>query len=138
VKEVNHCVSRAIIQEAVSIGARILVLEDLTNIRKRIKGSRRLRTRLHRWPWRELQQFLEYKAEAEGIEVLYVKPAYTSVTCSSCGSFGLRHKHLFHCSSCGSYQHSDRNAAINLCKFGKSVVLPTAPVNVPKVAAVIG
>lgn len=138
VKEVNHCVSKAIIREAVSAGAKTLVLEDLRNIRKRIKGNKRLRTRLHRWPWRELQQFLEYKAEAQGIEVLYVNPAYTSVTCSSCDSSGLRHKHLFQCSICGSYQHSDRNAAINLCKLGKSVVLPTAPVNVPKVATIIG
>ena len=37
-----------------------------------------------------------------------------------------------------SFQHSDRNAAINLCKLGESVVSPTAPVNVPKVAATIG
>lgn len=138
VKEMNHCISKALIQEAISIGAKTLVLEELRNIRKRIKGNKRLRTRLHRWPWRELQQFLEYKAEAQGVDVLYVHPAYTSVTCSRCSSSGLRHKHLFHCSSCGSYQHSDRNAAINLCKLGKSVVLPTAPVNVPMVAASIG
>ncbi len=138
VKEINHCVSKAVIKEALCLGAKTLVLEKLTNIRKRIKGNKRLRTRLHRWPWRELQQFLEYKAEAHGIEVVYVNAAYTSVTCSSCGSSGIRHKHLFQCSTCGSFQHSDRNAAINLCKLGESVVSPTAPVDVPKVAATVG
>lgn len=135
VKEINHCVSKAIVKEAKSLGARALILEDLTNIRSRIKGNKRLRTRLHRWPWHQLQQFLAYKAEAEGIEVVYVNPAYTSVTCSTCQSMGVRHRHTFQCSSCGSFQHSDRNAAINLCKLGETVVSPTALVNVPMVAA---
>jgi IS605 OrfB family transposase len=135
VKETNHVISKAIVQEAVTCGARFVVLEDLTNIRKRIKGNKRMRSRLHRWPWRELQQFVEYKAQAKGIEVIYVNPAYTSQTCSSCGCLGSRHKHLFKCLNCGSYQHSDRNAAINLLKLGESAVSLTAPVNVPMVAA---
>ena len=115
-----------------------IVLEDLKNIRKRIRGNKRMRTRLHRWPWRQLQDMIEYKAQTEGMHVEYVNPAYSSLVCSNCGALGRRRRHLFQCSSCGSYQHSDRNAAINLCKLGKSVVLPTAPVNVPKVAAIIG
>jgi len=115
--------------------AKAIVLEDLTNIRKRIKGNKRMRSRLHRWSWYELQQFIEYKAQAKGIATQYVNPAYTSQTCSSCDCLGSRHKHLFKCSSCGSYQHSDRNASVNLLKLGESVVSPTARVNVPMVAA---
>ncbi|NGX55027.1 MAG: hypothetical protein KR126chlam2_00649, partial [Chlamydiae bacterium] len=70
-----------------------------------------------------------------GLRVVYVNPQYTSLTCSRCESMGQRHKHLFKCSNCGSYQHSDCNAAINLCKLAKAAVLATAPVNVPMVAA---
>ena len=136
VKETNHVVSKAIVEEAVKSGAKIVVLEDLTNIRKRIKGNKRMRSRLHRWSWREFQQFVGYKAQAKGIEVVYVNPAYTSQTCSKCGHLGSRHKHLFKCSNCGSYQHSDCNAAINLLKLGESVVSSTAPVNMPMVAVV--
>ena len=136
VKETNHIVSKAIIEEAVQCGAKAIVLEDLTNIRKRIKGNKRLRSRLHRWSWYELQQFVEYKAQAKGIEVFYLNPAYTSQNCSICGCLGYRHKYLFKCSNCGSYQHSDRNAAVNLLKLGESVVSPMAPVNVPMVAAI--
>lgn len=135
VQETNHIVSKLIVEEAVATGARTIVLEDLRNIRKRIKANKRMRTRLHRWAWYQLQQFIIYKAEAVGIEVIFVNPAYTSRTCSRCDCLGSRNKHRFRCSSCGSYQHSDCNAAINLCKLAGSAVPATAPVNVPMVAA---
>lgn len=126
VKDVNHVVSKAIVGEAIRLGAKQIVLEDLTNIRSRIRGNKRMRSRLHRWSWEELQQFVEYKAQAHGIGILYVNPAYTSQTCSKCSSLGVRQKNRFRCPSCGSYQHSDRNAAINLLRLGESVVSPTA------------
>jgi putative transposase len=135
VKEVNHIVSKSIVAEAVQSGVRAIVLEELTNIRQRIKAKKRIRSRLHRWAWDELQRFVEYKAQAVGISVDYVNPAYSSQICSRCGFLGVRKKHRFSCSSCGCYQHSDRNAAINLLRLGESVVSPMAPVNVPIVAA---
>jgi putative transposase len=135
VRETNHIVSKLIVQEAVANGVKTIVLEDLKNIRERIQGNKRIRTRLNRWAWYQLQQFIAYKAEAVGIEVIFVNPAYTSQTCSGCGCLGTRDKHRFRCSSCGSYQHSDCNAAINLCKLVGSAVPATAPVNVPMVAA---
>ena len=134
VKETNHIVSKAIIEEAVQKGISTIILEDLTNIRKRIRGNKRIRSRLHRWSWYELQQFVAYKAQAKGIGIVYVNPAYTSLTCSICENFGCRDRGLFKCSNCGSKQHSDRNAAANLLKLGKSIVLSMAPVNVPMVA----
>lgn len=137
VKETNHIVSKAIIKEAIGTGAKMIVMEDLTNIRKRIKGNKRMRSRLHRWSWHELQQFVEYKAQAKGISVTYINPAYSSQSCSVCDSLGSRHKHQFKCSNCGSYQHSDRNAAINLLKLAGSVVPATASVSMPMVATAL-
>jgi putative transposase len=134
VKETNHIVSKKIVQEAVDSGAKIIVLEDLTNIRKRIKGNKRMRSRLHRWSWYELQQFVEYKAEAMGINVVYLNPSHTSQTCSKCDCLGSRHKHRFKCSNCLGYQNSDRNACQNLLKLGESVVSSTASVKMPVVA----
>ena len=134
VKETNHIVSKQIIEEAVKINAGYIVLENLTNIRKRIKGNKRMRSRLHRWAWRELQQFIKYKAQAKGITVLFVNPAYSSQICSKCDGLGSRHKHNFKCLVCGCYQHSDLNSAINLLKLGESVVSSMAPVNMPMVA----
>lgn len=126
VKDVNHVVSKAIVAEAIRIGAKHIVLEDLTNIRSRIKGGKRIRSRLHRWSRDEFRRFVEYKAQAHGISIVYVNPAYTSQTCSVCNHLGVRQRHRFKCPSCGSYQHSDRNAAINLLRLGESVVSSTA------------
>src|SRR5579872_2480827 len=66
-KHVNHELSKQIIQEAMEQKAGLIVLEDLTNIRKRIKAGKRMRTRLHRWGFFQLQTFIQYKAEANGL-----------------------------------------------------------------------
>jgi IS605 OrfB family transposase len=61
VTHVNHQASKAIVEEAINSGTSTIVMEDLTHIRKRIKGNKRMRTRLHRWAWAELQRFVLYK-----------------------------------------------------------------------------
>jgi len=137
VKETNHLVSKSIVQEAMQNGVQRIIMEDLTHIRRRIKAGKRMRCRLHRWPWYELQQFVEYKGKAQGMNIQYVNPAYTSLTCSICDNLGTRHKHQFKCFNCGSYQHSDRNACRNLCKLAGSVVPAMASVNMPMVATAL-
>jgi putative transposase len=132
-RHVNHKLSKQIVQEAMGQNAQVIVLEDLTNIRKRIKARKRLRTRLHRWGFRQLQMFIEYKAEAKGLSVIYVNPAYSSQTCSVCDSIGVREKHLFKC-SCGNQQHADWNASQNLCRFALGTPNATCAVNRTQVA----
>jgi putative transposase len=133
VSHVNHEVSKQIVAEAVSVGASRLVMENLTNIRDRIKAGKRMRSRLHRWAWAQLQEYVAYKAEAAGINVVFVNPAYSSKTCSMCGCLGSRQRHTFKCSNCGSLQHSDKNACRNLCKLGETAVLSTRSVTAPNV-----
>jgi putative transposase len=119
VKHVNHEISKAIIQEAVAVNASEIRLEDLTNIRDNIKAGKRVRSRLHRWSFRQLQDFVAYKAQAVGIEIKYINPAYTSKSCSVCDAIGTRVKHKFSCKNCGHVAHSDVNAASNIAKFGR-------------------
>lgn len=134
-RHVNHEISAKIVREALEHGCGTIVLENLTNIRSRIRMGKRLRTRLHRWAWRQLQRFVAYKAEAAGITVTYVDPAYTSRTCSRCNNLGERSKHRFSCKVCGSFAHSDRNAARNIAKLGVAAATPTGDVMRPHVAA---
>jgi putative transposase len=75
-----------------------------------------MRTRLHRWGFRQLQTFIQYKAETCGLTVMYVNPAYSSQICSLCDCIGVRERHQFKC-SCGNQQHADCNASQNLCRF---------------------
>ena len=135
VKHINHETSKAIIEEAQGIGAAKIVMEDLTHLRDRIRAGRRMRTRLHRWAFRQLQSFVDYKARAVGITVEYVNPAYSSQACSDCGQLGRRVKHRFEC-SCGLRAHADLNASRNLARIGETAVSPRAAVNTPDVGRV--
>jgi len=128
-------VSKEIVSEAEKNGCSTIFLEDLKNIRDRIKAGKKIRSRLHRWSFDQLQMFVEYKAAAKGIQVLYMHPAYTSQTCSCCFSLGLRVKHQFSCSNCGSLQHSDLNASRTLLGLGLSADRPTGDVNRRHIAA---
>lgn len=135
VRHVNHCIAKSLVLEAKANECTMIVLEDLKNIRERIQGNKRMRCRLHRWSFDELRRFVEYKAQAHGIQILYVHPAYTSQTCSICLSLGERSKHRFFCFNCGSLQHSDLNASQNLLRLGLSADMPTGDVNHRHVAA---
>lgn len=135
VKHINHETSKAIVEQARGIGAATIVMEDLTHIRERLRGGRRMRTRLHRWAFRQLQSFVDYKARAVGITVVYVNPAYSSQTCSNCWQLGTRCRHRFEC-SCGFRAHADLNASRNLVRIGETAVSPRAVVNTPDVGCV--
>src|SRR5919197_2725804 len=83
--------------------------------------------------FRQLQSFIEYKARALGIEVVYLDPAYTSQTCADCGGLGSRVKHRFVCDACGLQAHADLNGSRNLAWIGGTAVPPRAAVNTPDV-----
>ena len=134
VRHVNHEVSKDIVKEAIANNCNVIAMENLVNIRKRIKAGKRVRSRLHRWAWAQLQEFVEYKAQAVGIKVVYVNPAYTSQTCSVCGNIGHRKKHQFSCPFCGRLAHADLNAGLNIASLGRTAVLSTGKVNCPNVA----
>jgi IS605 OrfB family transposase len=133
VKHINHETSKAIVQAAIQVGVSKIAMEDLTHIRSRIKAGKRMRARLHRWAFRQLQTFVEYKAKAAGIAVEYVHPASTSQTCSACGRVGKHLKHRFVCDHCGLRAHSDVNASRNLARIAETAVSARARVNPPDV-----
>lgn len=130
VEHINHNVSKAIVEKAAQSGKRLIVLEDLTHIRERIKAGHKVRARLHRWPFRELQQMIVDKASRIGMRVMFVDPRYTSKTCSACGAIGKRTKHRFEC-HCGYRAHSDLNAGRNLHGLGYLLMTQGPDVNRP-------
>jgi IS605 OrfB family transposase len=133
VRHVNHEVSKAIVAQALQAGSSTLRMEDLTHIRAHIQAGIRVRTRLHRWAFRQLQEFVQYKAEAVGLRVDYVEPAYTSQTCNVCGGLGKRVKHRFAC-ACGNLANSDVNASRNIARFAGLSSSARGVVNRPEFA----
>ena len=136
VKDVNHCVSKALVEEASAFGCDTIAMENLTNIRSRIRAGKRMRSRLHRWPFAQTQSFTHYKAVDAGMSVFYGNPAYTSRTCNRCGQLGVRVGHKFECKNCVIFLHSDVNAALNIRGIAALFSAATGAVNRRNVASI--
>ena len=114
-KQLIHRVANGIVTEAVEGGCSHIAFENLTDIRDRMVGAKRL----HAWAFRRLYEYVAYKAEERGIAVEQVPPQYTSQRCShtDCG-FTVRENRpsqdRFECQQCGYEVHADYNAAKNV------------------------
>lgn len=80
----NHRISKQIVDLAKRT-ERGIALEDLKGIRERVRLRRKQRDDLHSWSFYQLQQYIAYKAQFQGVPVVYVDPRYTSQTCACCG-----------------------------------------------------
>lgn len=115
--DVNHCVSKIIVN-SVEPGS-TLVLENLKNIRKKVKLRKRQRTELNKWSFFQLEKFIEYKAKARNIKVEYICPKYTSQKCSNsdCGHTcrsNRKSQSNFKCTKCSFQLNADLNASRNI------------------------
>ena len=117
----NH-ISNAIID---STNASIIVLEDLSNIKKKTsktkdgkkrKGHNR---RISQVPFYKFKQILSYKALLKGKRVETVSPFMTSqIDCTTGKKEGTRKNRRFYCKD-GTILDSDWNAAINIARKSK-------------------
>lgn len=120
----NHRISREIVNLAIRWKVETIHLENLKGFGKDSDGEVETKHKrlLGRWSYFELQKDIEYKAQMAGINVEYVKPAYTSQTCHVCGERGDRmERDTFiclntECSCYGKPQDADMNAAVNIAK----------------------
>lgn len=115
--DLNHKISRQLINLAVQEQVDVIVMENLENIRNTAKSLRKTDRSIHHWSFFQLQQFIEYKATLEGIEVEYINPKYTSQRCSRCKEIkkSNRKVNVYTC-KCGNNIHSDLNASRNIAK----------------------
>ena len=111
VRDVNHCITKKIVQGSYDI----FVLEKLTGIGKKNRGKV-LNKRIKGWSFYQFEQFLQYKAEAMGKQVIFVDARYTSQKCFACGNIdkASRKRSQYKCVACGYCEHADINAAKNI------------------------
>jgi len=112
-RDCDHILSKSIL-DGITAGTTVVV-ENLTNIRARVKATRgEAKRRLHSWSFAQLRSFLGYKAEALGCRVAGIDPRHTSQRCAACGHIyrGNRpSQSRFVCRSCGHRANADINAA---------------------------
>jgi len=116
IKNTNHKISKEIIKIAVK-NKRSVAIENLTGIRGRIKANKKTNRMLHNWSFRQLVDFIQYKARLSGVAVSAIDPKETSRRCSKCGYISRsnrKNQERFKCNKCGYESNADRNAAINI------------------------
>ena len=119
-RDVNHTISKQLVAHAKDTNA-ALSLEDLTGIRDRMTVRKGQRNKHHSWSFRQLREFIAYKAQRLGIPLVLVDPRNSSRTCAKCGhvdKWNRRSQAEFSCIRCGHTAHADQNAARNLATRG--------------------
>lgn len=109
----NHKYSKYVVDMAIKHNCGVIQMEDLSGIADGEKKS----SFLGDWTYYDLQQKIEYKAKEKGIEVVKVKPNYTSQRCSKCGVIHKDNRDSqsdFHCKTCDYKVNADYNAAKNI------------------------
>lgn len=117
-RDVNHTISRGIIDFAKQTGNPTIAIEELDGIRNNTKKRLRKEQRkdVNSWAFYQLEQYLQYKAADLGFEIVDVDAKYTSQGCSRCGHIekSNRNGHKFVCKACSFSLHADLNAARNI------------------------
>lgn len=112
-KDIDHKLSREIVNTATAHGVSVIKMEQLANIRSTTRTSRKNNHSLHTWSFYRLAQFIEYKAKLAGIKVECVNPAYTSQKCPVCGNVHHANDRKYIC-KCGFHTHRDILGAMNI------------------------
>ena len=113
----NHMISKNVVEFAKKNQCEYINMEKLTK-----DGFNN--AILRNWSYYQLQQYIEYKAEREGIKVRYIDPAYTSQTCARCGHIDKENRQTqekFICTKCGFELNADHNASINIARSEKFI-----------------
>ena len=112
-KDTNHAISKQIV--AVAKGTRCgIALENLKGIGKRVTVRKKQRAMFSGWSFYQLQQFIRYKAESQGVVVVFIDPHDNSQCCSECFHIergNRRSQSGFCCRRCGHAEHADPGAA---------------------------
>lgn len=121
---INHTISKRIVELA-KAERKGIAIENLKNIRfSAKKKGKKFRSKVGKWGFYQLRQFLTYKCQLNGIPLIIVPPNYTSKTCSNCFNIGSRVLKRFTCNNCNSVFDADVNAAKNIALLGASINMP--------------
>ncbi|ELY43814.1 putative IS1341-type transposase (TCE32) [Natronorubrum sulfidifaciens JCM 14089] len=111
-----HVLTDTIITECVERGVGTLAVSWPEDVRESDWGKTGNK-KLHKWAFDRIYQYLEYKGEIRGVEVLKENEWNTSKTCSRCGDDTKSNRverGLYVCLSCEMVANADCNGAENM------------------------
>jgi|GEM_PF-3761150 len=111
IRDINHKVSRQVVDWGVETGQRKMILSQPTGIDK-ARGGKAQRQRNGFWEYGQQSRMIEYKAEGR-IEIERDEERGTSSTCPQCKYRHHPSGRLFRCPNCGWTGHRDLVGAGN-------------------------
>jgi len=116
VTHVLHTVANGIVQEALEYDCDGIVFEELDGIQRRLSNA----AWHSKWAFDRIYEYVQYKAETEGIFVDTTSPKNTSKRCAECGFVHESNRPTrdrFDCRNCDTQNHADYNAAKNVAEM---------------------
>jgi len=113
-RDMEHKISHAIVEEAVNRQASTIVYGDVRDIADGIDKGAVHNQRTSQWNHGKVRTYVTYKAEAEGIRVVLQDEHHTSQTCPQCTH---RHKprgRHYRCPACRFQAHRDHVGQVNI------------------------
>ena len=126
-RDMEHKISRAIVNVAIECQSSTIVIGDIRDIADGVALGKQTNQKISSWNHGQVQKYVKYKAESEGITVKLVNERYSSQTCLSCGN---RHKpkgRNYDCPACGFRCHRDVVGQINILsifRYGEPGKIP--------------
>jgi putative transposase len=130
VRDMEHKISRAIVDVAVDRHADTIALGDVRDVAARVNLGTVNNRKVSSWNHGAIRRRVEYKAEAEGIRVELVDERHTTQTCPHC-----QHRHkprgrVYRCPACRFQAHRDVVGQINILsrfRYGEVGKIPAPP-----------
>ena len=99
-------------------GTKVFVIEELKGLKNGRHFHKEFQAKFQRWTYPVLAKRLKLTSERQGVLVSEVNSAYTSQTCSRCGTKdkNSRNGEVFACTVCGYGSDADVNASVNIFK----------------------
>jgi putative transposase len=134
-RDIEHKVSRAVVDYAVERRAGTLAIGDVRDVANGKRLIAKSQQKIGLWSHGKTREYITYKAKTEGISVELVDEHSTSKTCPRCEHHHKPTGRAYRCSRCGLVAHRDAVGAVNSLSrlvYGELARLPPLPLPATK------
>jgi len=122
-RDIEHKVSRAVVDSAVERQVGTLALGDVRDIANGKRLNTKSQQKVSNWSHGKLRTYITYKAESAGIKVELVNEKDTTKTCPNCEKQHKPQGRIYRCPVCGFVSHRDAVGAANILSRHRHGVL---------------